>query len=356
MMKYYLHHLLLKTILLLTAFFGLCSSCNPPQPPINPITTGILVLNQGNFQLNNSTITFYDIATGLITDDAFLATNGRGLGDTGNDLKIYGSKLYCVVNNSHRVEVMNVKDLKSIQAISLPGKSPRSIAFHEGKAYVSCFDGDVVRIDTATLTVDGTVHSGNNPEGICVCNDKLYVANSGGLNYPNYDSTVTVIDLNSFSVIKTIPVGINPCLVIPYNDRYVFVQSRGNYGSIPYNLQKIDTYSDNVIKTYNINVLGMAIHQHTAYIYSYDYDNGDSWIRTLNLLNDQLSTEDFITDGTSLDAPYCITVNPISGDIYISDAYNFTVTGDVYCFSAQGKKKFSFPVGVNPGSIVFKQE
>ena len=355
-MRFNLHHLLLKTLLLLTAFFGLCSSCNPPQPTPNPITTGVLVLNQGNFQLNNSTITFYDIATGLITDDAFRVTNGRGLGDTGNDLKIYGSKLYCVVNNSHRVEVMNVKDLKSIQAISLPGKSPRSIAFHEGKAYVSCFDGDMVRIDTATLTVDGTVHSGNNPEGICVCNDKLYVANSGGLNYPNYDSTVTVIDLNSFSVIKTIPVGINPCLVIPYNDRYVFVQSRGNYGSIPYNLQKIDTYSDNVIKTYNINVLGMATHQHTAYIYSYDYDNGDSWIRTLNLLNDQLSTEDFITDGTSLDAPYCITVNPISGDIYISDAYNFTVTGDVYCFSAQGKKKFSFPVGVNPGSIVFKQE
>ncbi|MBR4787361.1 MAG: hypothetical protein IK013_05740 [Bacteroidales bacterium] len=356
MIKSSLQHLLCKTVLLLTAFFGLCSSCNPPQPTPNPITTGVLVLNQGNFQLNNSTITFYDLATGLITDDAFRVTNGRGLGDTGNDLKIYGSKLYCVVNNSHRVEVMDAKSLQSIMAISLSGKSPRSIAFHEGKAYVSCFDGDVVRIDTATLTVDGTVRCGENPEGICVCNNKIYVANSGGLNYPNYDSTVTVIDINSFSVVKTIPVAINPCLVIPYNDRYVFVQSRGNYGNIPYNLHKIDTYSDNIVKTYNINVLGMAIHQHTAYIYSYDYDSGDSWIRTMDLLTDKLSTENFITDGTVLQTPFCIATNPITGDIYISDAYNYTVTGDVYCFSAQGKKKFSFPVDINPGSIVFKQE
>ena len=34
-----------------------------------------------------------------VTDDVFLDANQRG-GDVGNDLKMYGGKLYCVVNNS----------------------------------------------------------------------------------------------------------------------------------------------------------------------------------------------------------------------------------------------------------------
>ena len=63
----------------------------------------------------------------------------------------------------------------------------------------------------------------------------------------------------------------------------------------------------------------------------------------------------FITDGTNLQMPYGITVNPLNGDVYITDAHNFTVTGDVFCFDKNGKKKFSFSAGLNPSAIVFKQ-
>lgn len=305
--------------------------------------------------MNNSTLSFFRFSDNTVVDDVFLKVNGRGLGDTGNDLKTYGSKLWCVVNNSERVEIMSLKDARSIQAISLPGKQPRRIAFYEGKAFVSCFDGDVVRVDTATLTVDGTVRCGYNPEGICVCNGKIYVANSGGLNYPNYDHTVSVIDPVTFTVTNTIEVAINPCIVLPYNNRYVFVLSRGNYQDIPYNLQKIDSQQDAVIKTYNIPTLGMAIHQDKAYVYSYDYNSGESWIKVMDLLTDALSNSPFITDGTTLHTPYSIQVNPYNGDVYISDAYNYTVNGDVYCFGQDGRKKLSFPVGLNPGAMVFKQ-
>ena len=233
-----LYALLAASLILFTA----CPGPEPPEPPV-PVDThadGLYILNEGTFQHNNSTITYYNFETGAITEDIFLEANHRGLGDTGNDLQRYGSKLYAVVNNSNRLEVMNFEDAKSIKSINLDGKQPRYICFYGSKAYVSCFDGDVVRIDTATLEVDGTVRCGRNPEGICVCNHKLYVANSGGLDNPNYDNTVSVIDPTTFTVTNTVTVGINPSVVANYNDRYVILVSRGDYMNVPYKLLKID--------------------------------------------------------------------------------------------------------------------
>lgn len=334
------------------------ASCNPtpppdpPQPPVNAQATGIYVLCEGLFQMNNSALAFYDFSSNILVDRFFLQRNGRGLGDTGNDLKAYGSKLYCVVNNSNRIEVMRLRDAVSIQSIDLPNKQPRNIVFYGNKAYISCFDGDVVRIDTATLQVDGTVRSGQNPEGLSVCNGKLYVANSGGLNYPNYDHTVSVIDLNTFALMKTIDVGMNPYAVASYDDRYVYVTSRGNYASEPANLYKIDCWSDEVVKVYDMAVFDIYIYENKAYVYSNDLTSEANWIKVLNLETDAIEKENFIIDGTTLQRPYGIVVNPVNGDVYVTDSRNFTVNGDVYCFDRDGRKKFSFSVGLNPRSMV----
>jgi YVTN family beta-propeller protein len=51
---------------------------------------------------------------------------------------------------------------------------------------------------------------GQNPEGLAVSNGKLYVANSGGLNFPDVDSTVSVIDLTTHTELLKITVGKNP--------------------------------------------------------------------------------------------------------------------------------------------------
>lgn len=338
------------------------ASCNPtpqpppPPPPVDAQATGVYVLCEGLFQMNNSTLSYYDFSSNTLTEQFFLQQNGRGLGDTGNDLKSYGSKLYCVVNNSNRVEVMRLKDAVSIQVINLPNKQPRHIAFYKNKAYVSCFDGEVVRIDTTTLQVDGAVYSGQNPEGISVCNGKLYVANSGGLNYPNYDNTVSVIDLNAFALVKTIEVGVNPYAVANYDDRFVYVTSRGDYNSVSANLHKIDCQSDVVVKDYDMAVFGLYVFENKAYLYSNNLTAEANWIKVLNLETDVVEKENFIADGTTLRRPYGIMVNPMNGDVYVTDAFNFTVNGDVYCFDRDGRRKFSFSVGLNPSSMVFRYE
>ena len=225
-----------------------------PEPQPDAYAKGMYILNEGLFQLNNSSLSYYDFTTGELTENIFLDVNHRGLGDVGNDLQRYGSKLYCVVNNSNIVEVMDFRTAKSLKTINMSGKQPRRLAFLDGKVYVSCFDDDVVRIDTATLEVEAMLHTGPDPDGICVCNGKIYVCNSGGLNYPNYNNTVSVIDPVSFTVTKNITVVLNPTRVKAYNDRYVYVVSNGNYGDVPYAFQKIDCQTDEVVKTYDLEV------------------------------------------------------------------------------------------------------
>ena len=344
-------------LLLITSLVGLSSSCHRPEPEPEPIpdsfADGLYVLNEGVFQMNNSTLSYYNFQTGEVTNDLFLQQNGRGLGDTGNDLQRYGDRLYCVINNSNTVEVMN-SDGTSVKTIFLTGKEPRYLAFYQNKVYVTCFDGDVVRIDTTTLEVDGTVHSGPNPEGICACRGKLYVSNSGGLNSANYyGHTVSVIDPNTLSVIKEIEVGINPgILQCDIQGRYVYLVTRGNYENIPYNFLKIDAQTDEVVKTYDMAVLNFCLYDHYAYVYHYDFFNHNSWIKVMDLNTDEIVSENFITDGTQIETPYAICVNPINGDVFISDAMNFTVSGKIYWFDNNGKLKKSFTTGINPGHLL----
>ena len=120
-------------------------------------------------------------------------------------MAIYGNKIYIVVNVSSTVEVIDFTTGKSIRQIQMlrdngSSRQPRSIAFDKDKAYVCSFDGTVARIDTTSLEIEAIITAGRNPDDICVQNNKLYVSNSGSLDYsgPGVDNTVSVIDITTF--------------------------------------------------------------------------------------------------------------------------------------------------------------
>ncbi|MGQ9845941.1 MAG: YncE family protein [Bacteroidales bacterium] len=348
---------------------ALCFSCvkepiEPEKPQDVEIDTtysaiGVYVLNEGLFNMNNSTLTFYNNSSSTAITDFFDIQNGRKLGDTGNDIAIYGNKMYIVVNVSSQLEVVNPYTGKSIKQIPFfngnQPRQPRYIAFYKNKAFVCSFDGTVAVIDTASLVIEKFINVGRNPDGIAVVNNKVYVSNSGGLDYPNYDNTVSVIDANTLTEIKRIQVQINPYVMVPdkYGDLYVV--SRGNYGDIKMCLQIIDTNTDELKYTFpNIEVLNLAINGDTAYVYYYDYVSGtEPKIMTINVKDETIINHNFISDGTIIQTPYGIAVQPITGDVFITDAKGFVNTGEVICFNKNGQKKYSFTAGLNPGHIAF---
>jgi hypothetical protein len=52
---------------------------------------------------------------------------------------------------------------------------------------------------------------------------------------------------------------------------------------------------------------------------------------------------------------YGINIDEQNGDVYITDAINFSSPGEVTCFNRNGVKKFSFSVspGIIPNKVLF---
>lgn len=340
-------------ILLLGTLFFSCKETE--EETSDDLTFDILILNEGLWNMNNSSITAYNTITKDRIGDYYKhANNNRGLGDVANDILIYGSKIYVVVNGSNQINVINKKTGISIKQISGTSSQPRCITSHNGKVYSCYFDGSVVKIDTVTLQIETTIQVGRNPDGICVSNNKLYVSNSGGLDYPNYDNTVSVIDLNSFSETKKITVQLNPTLIKADKNEYVYVVSNGNYDDVSPCLQRINTGSDEVEKVFNLEVKNFDIYNNFLYFYTYDYSTTKAYYQTLDLQKDSVINENFISGNNLPQVPYGITINQSNGDIYITDALDYKSIGDVYCFSSSGQKKFQFEAGIIPKKVLFK--
>lgn len=167
------------------------------------------LLNEGNMGSNKATIDYLDFCNGCYIRNIYGERNPnvvKELGDVGNDIQIYGNRLYAVINCSHKVEVMDARTCRRIGQVDIP--NCRYINFYDGKAYVSSYVGPVsidpnaqlgavFEIDTATLQITRKVTVGYQPEELVVYNEHIYVVNSGG-----YRALTTILRCRS-SPLKT---------------------------------------------------------------------------------------------------------------------------------------------------------
>lgn len=349
-----------------------------PGVPIDPDArpAGMYLLNEANMGSNKSSIDYVDFRNAYYVRNIYAERNPevvKELGDVGNDIQIYGNKLYAVINCSHKVEVMDVRTCKRIGQVDIP--NCRYIRFAKGKAYVSAYVGPVAidpnaqlgavyEVDTASLAVTRKVTVGYQPDELEVLGEYLYVANSGGYRAPDYDSTVSVVEIYGMKQIQKIPVGINLHRI--RKDRYgkLWVTSRGDYNTIPSRLYVLDRKDKNskemVVKdTLDIPCSEMYIQGDSLYFYSVKWnkqtERNTVTYGIIDVRTGQLVTDHFITDGTEQDIviPYGICVHPTTGDIYVTDAKNYVSSGVLHCYDRHGKKKWSVRTGDIPAHMAF---
>lgn len=334
---------------------------------------GFYLLNEGNMGSNKCTLDYFDETTGNYICNIYAERNPsavKELGDVGNDLELYGSRLYAVINCSHKVEVMRASDARRISQIDIP--NCRYAIGHGGYLYVSSYvspvqsdvkapRGAVFKVDTLSLAVVGRVDVGYQPEEMAISNGKLYVANSGGYRAPDYDRTVSVINLDYFAIVKEIDVDINLHRVKVDDHGMVYVTSRGNHAQVPSSLYVIDSSTDVVVAKVDVPVSDLAIWGDSAYVYSAQTNNltGATSISysILDLCSLQVVDGSIVKDGTdaNIKMPHCIAVHPINGNIYITDARNYVSRGKIHCYSKDGVLKWSQTTGEIPAHIAFKK-
>lgn len=344
-------------------------------PDTTPQMIGFYLLNEGNMGSNKSTLDYFDMASGKYYENIYAAANPtvpKELGDVGNDIGIYGSKLYAVINCSNKIEVMDKYTVKRLGQIDIP--NCRYIRFHEGYAYVTSYAGPVsldpelaqigyvAKVDTATYQVVDRCLVGYQPDELDIVNGKIYVANSGGYMFPNYENTVSVIDIETFKEIKRIEVEVNLHRVLADTLGNLWVTSRGDYYDVPSRLFWIDTETDTYGGAIDVATTDFYLDGDSLYLYSsgWSYITND-WDITYGIVDvrkKELVTKNFLAKGEAkkITMPYGIMVNPVTKDIYITDAANFVYSGALLCFDRYGNKKWEAKTGDIPGhfAILYK--
>lgn len=347
----------------------------PETPRPGTSIRGFYLVNEGNMGSNKCSLDYFDYFTGLYARNFYAERNPtvvKELGDVGNDIGIYGSKLYVVVNCSHKVEVMDSRTGIRLGQIDIP--NCRYIRFHRGKAYVSSYVGPVLidpdapkgavyQVDTLSLAVTAKVSVGYQPEEMEVVDDYMYVANSGGYRAPNYDNTVSVIQMVDFKQVQQIPVGINLHRLKKDNYKKLWVTSRGDYMTRPSRLYVLDKrrgYNQMIVTdTIPVACSNMAIRGDSLYYYATEWNNftASNTISygIIDVRTKEVVSTNFITDGTEkeITIPYGIAIHPETGDIFVTDAKNYVSSGTLYCFSPDGRKKWSVRTGDIPAHIAF---
>ncbi|MET0462579.1 MAG: DUF5074 domain-containing protein [Chitinophagaceae bacterium] len=343
----------------------------PVDPPSPDGFAGFYLLNEGNMGSNKSTLDFFDYKTGVYQRNIYGSMNPtvpKEMGDVGNDIRIYGARLYAVINASNKIEVMDAKTAKRIGQVDIP--NCRYIKFDKGFAYVTSYAGPieinpnytqkgyVAKIDTATLTVVSKCIVGFQPDELEITDGKIYVANSGGYmgagNTEKYERTVSVIDLVTFTEDKRIDVAYNLHHIRADKRGDLWVTSRGDYKQLPSRLYFIDKTLQKVTDTLPIAVSNFHLDGDSLYTYSTEW----SYITYTNIITygvintrtREIVTNSFISDGTDkmIEVPYGLMVNPATKEIYVTDAGNYVSPGMLYCFTKQGKKKWSVRTGDIP--------
>jgi DNA-binding beta-propeller fold protein YncE len=324
--------------------------------PAIPGSHGVFILNEGSSKMNNAAISYYNIENGDFNADIL---KGK-LGDTAQDLLIYGGKLYVSVSESSTIVVLDVKTQETIKEIKIrngeQARSPRYLESHGGKIYATCFDGNVIRLDTTSLVVEAVTPVGENPEGIAAYNGKLYVANSGGMNFVDGPSkTVSVVDIASFKEDKKIEVGLNPYIIKPDGLGDLYLSYQGNYNDIPGGFQRIDAQTGKVYDIGDHPKQNFTILDNLIYYYDVTYFPDFSTNISFGLYDvdrEVFLSQPLISDGTAINTPYGIGVNPYTKEVYISDT-DYKNPGIIHIFGPVGKKIKDLNAGINPNRFAF---
>ncbi|MBC9813604.1 hypothetical protein H9Y05_14100 [Crocinitomicaceae bacterium CZZ-1] len=348
---------LYKIIIICTGLF--LFSCKKEQPedpgntPVDQFNNGVLVVNEGLFQQNNSTLSWVNFATETVNGAIFEQKTNRQLGDTGNDIARYGGKIYVVVNVSSTIEVLDAKTGNPIKQISMLSngipKQPRFIEFYNGKAFVPCFDGYVDVIDTLSLEVIQRIPVGSNPDGIHKVNDRLFVANSGGLNYPNVDSTLSVIDPVALTEVGRIVVGKNPTRIQSDMNGDVYVITQTGLNTLNTQLVKVDHQALTVETIYPLPVNRME--RVGANFLLYTSSGNTSSLQLFDPVTGFVINPNFI-DASLFTTFYGAQYDSSRNQIYCFDAMGYVNSGYIRVFSSNGTHLKNIKVDLNPSKLL----
>lgn len=200
----------MKKLILPFLFIAAISGCKPEDNnnTQDAYGSGVFITNEGPFNTGTGTVSFYNRQTGEVSNNIFEVVNNRPLGNIVQSIEVHNNKVYIVVNNAAKVEVVNVADFVSTGVIENVGSPRFFTGIDEHKGYLTDWNSGIKVINLDSNTVSSTIGTGGNgAEQMKLIGNEIFVANLGGFGN---DSTVSSINTSGDVLTATIAVGHRP--------------------------------------------------------------------------------------------------------------------------------------------------
>jgi hypothetical protein len=346
------NHYHFKSILVAFLFIAGISSCKKDLPPPVPGTAqpiaagdGVFISNEGNFMGGNSKVSFYRFSDGSAMEDIFSPTNARPLGDVCQSMSIINGHAYVVVNNSAKIEVCQPSNMRSVATIT-GFVSPRYILpVSATKAYVSeLFSNTVSIVNLGNNTRTGSFSFPGQSEAMVMTNNEVYIT------CLDRDKVYTVDPLTD-AVTDSITIAKGGNSIQLDNNGKLWVLCYGDYfTSVPGGLYRINPANHTVEQSWPFTTSESPTHicansaGDTLYYLNYGvYRFPSSATVAPAAPHIAQTTQSF----------YGLGIRPVTGEIFVTDAVNFSQRGHVMRYSASGVLTDDELVGIIPGGVWF---
>ena len=318
---------------------------------------GLFVINEGNFQYGNASLSYYNPATKTVENEVFYRANAMKLGDVAQSMTLYGDTGWIVVNNSHvifAIDPTTFKEKGRIENLT----SPRYIHFlSDEKAYVTqLWDNRIFIVNPKRYEITGyiecpamTMESGST-EQMVQWGKYVFV------NCWSYQNRILKIDTTTDKVVAELEVGIQPTSLVVDCYGKLWTITDGGYEDSPYgyeapSLYRIDAETFTIEKQFRfakgdapsevqLNGRGDKLY----------WINNDVW--AMDVTADRIPVKPFIPYSDTL--YYGLTIDPRSGEVYVADAIDYVQAGKIYRYSEQGERLDEFYAGITPGAFCWK--
>ena len=346
-------------LLVLIAIIGLsnCQKGDENPTPDNPLVEaggGVLVANEGGFNDGNASVSYFHFEDKSIRQGLFAEVNGRPLGDVLQSITLLGDKAYLVLNNSQRIEVVDVRTFESLGAIAVPGSPRYFLPVDEETAYVSDLFGGVVHVlslsnQAVTLSIPLPQ---NWAEQMIKVGTEVLVSCPSSFGQPP-SRQLFVIDTENHVLADSIEVGLSPSAMVEDGGGKIWVLCSGDPDTAtPGGLYQVDLQNRTVLQSFPFadNNIGfaprLAIDEAGQRLY---YTKIDLYAMPVNA--NELPSEPLISaDGRDL---YGLGIEPATGNIWLGDAGDYKSRQMIYRYDPNGNLLDSALAGVAPNGFYF---
>ncbi|MCW8896738.1 MAG: YncE family protein [Flavobacteriales bacterium] len=324
-----------------------CINCE--ENAISPsIQNDVIIVNEGNFGFGNASLSLYNSTSKTVHNSIFQQANNYPLGDVAQSAYCFEKKIYTVINNSSKIEVIDKSNFSSIATIT-GFDSPRYfLPINSSKAYVSnIFSNKIDIINLTNNTISGSITTSSNwTEKMLVFNDTVYVCDMS-------NNKLILINKTNNQIIANISVGIQPNSLILDKNNKIWIMCDGGFNEANAQLIKFNPNIRTVEQTFvfsNIsdspsNLIIDSSKENLYFINNHIYK--------MNINDMSLPSSSWVSNNGEVF--YSLGIHPTTYEIYVSDAKDFVQNSTIYIYSPNQQLYHQFQSGINAGHFLFLQ-